>query len=278
MTSVKAAHPGGWAGWKLDTIEAMARDPKLEDRDVRLAIVLLQRANEQSRVTKRVTDHDLEEVLHRRRASFPDSRGRLSHTGYCDIISGKREKGRKNASTEYHWNDRRRLEIENAELDRRILDAENREETVQKSIQKAVQKAARKAMQISVQEPAQKSSICTELCTVTVHRSEHLIPSSSLEDSLPVKGRVSTREGEEQFDAHVIAFDRWTEFEETAARLEYDEGLPRREAEHQARMICGFDDADAGGRQGAGTALPAVAKRNPAEGTPDDQGYPYHAF
>jgi hypothetical protein len=267
MPSGKAAHPGGWAGWKLDTLEAMAGDPKLEDRDVRLAIVLLQRANEQSRVTKKVTDQNLEEILHRRRASFPGSRERLSHTGYCDITSGKREKGRKNASTEYRWKDGRRLEIENAELDQRILDAETEEETVQRSaqktVQKSVQKSARKSMRISVHEPAQKSPICTESCTVTVQRSEHLIPSSSLEDSLPVKGRVSTREGEEQFDAHAIALDRWTELEETAARLEYDDGLPRHEAEHQARMICGFDDAGADGRQGAGTAPSAVAKRNP---------------
>jgi hypothetical protein len=278
MTSGKAAHPGGWAGWKLDTLEAMAGDPKLEDRDVRLAIVLLQRANERSRVTKKLTDHNLEKFLHRRRASFPGSRERLIQTGYCDITSGKREKGRKNASTEYRWKDERRIEIENAELDQRILGAENEEGTVQKSAQKCVQKAARKSMQKSVQEPAQKSPICTELCTVTVHRSEHLIPSSSLEYSLPVKGRVSTREGEEQFDAHAVALDRWTEFEEIAARREYDEGLPRHEAEHQARMICGFDDAGADSRQGAGTAPPAVAKRNPEEGIPDDQDHPYHGF
>ncbi len=280
MTSLKAAHPGGWAGWKLDTLEAMAGDPKLEDRDVRLAIVLLQRANERSRVTKKVTDHDLEEILHRRRASFPGSRERLIHTGYCDITSGKRKKGRKNASTEYRWKDERRLEIENTDLDQRILRAETEEETVQKSaqktVQKIVQKTAHKTVQRSVQDPVQKSPICTEPCTVTVHRSEHLIPSSSLEDSLPVKGRVSTRESEEQFDAHAIALDCWMKFEETAARLEYDEGLPRHEAEHQARTICGFDDAGADGRQGAGTAPPAVAKRNPEEGIQYDQDHPYH--
>jgi hypothetical protein len=129
MTSRKEAYPGGWAGWKLDTLEAMAQDPRLEDRDVRLAIVLLHKASEQSRVTKKVTDHELEKLLHRRRASFPSSRERLRSVGYCDITSGKREKGRKNASTEYRWNDERRLEIENADLDQRILDAENEEET-----------------------------------------------------------------------------------------------------------------------------------------------------
>lgn len=272
MTSLKAAHPGGWAGWKLDTLEAMAGDPKLEDRDVRLAIVLLQRASEQSRVTKKVTDHDLEKLLHRRRASFPGSRDRLIQTGYCDITSGKRAKGRKNASTEYHWKDERRLEIENADLDQRILRAETEEETAQKTVQETVQKTAHKTVQKSVQEPVQKSPICTEPCTVTVQRSEHLIPYSPLEDSLPVKGRVSTH----VHDAHVHAYDRWGEFNEVAGRLEYDEGLPRDEAEHLARTQLGFDERGMNGRRGAGTAPPTVAKRNPEEGISDDQDHPYH--
>jgi histone H3/H4 len=276
MTSRKEAYPGGWAGWKLDTLEAMARDPNLEDRDVRLAIVLLQRASEQSRATKKVTDHDLEKLLHRRRASFPASRERLGRVGYCDITSGKREKGRKNASTEYRWKDERRLEIENADLDQRILRAETEEQTVQKSAQKTVQKTVQKtahktvqkSIQRSIQEPVQKSPICTEPCTVTVQRSEHLIPYSPLEDSLPLKNLAL-----EAYEAHVLAFDRWTEFEEIAARLEYDEELTRHEAEHQARMICGFEDADADGRQGAAIAPPTSAGSTPYQGADNDRDY-----
>ncbi|MBQ0824368.1 hypothetical protein KBI52_29665 [Microvirga sp. HBU67558] len=91
-------------------------------------------------------------------------------------------------------------------------------------------------------------------------------------DTLSVKGRASTQ----AHDEHVPAYDRWGEFNEVAGGLEYEDEFLRGEAEHCARILCGFDDDDMDGRQGAGTALPTVAKRNLDEGTPDDQDHLYH--
>jgi hypothetical protein len=295
------------AGWKLDMLEAMAIDRRMRRVDVAIAVLVIQRSRQQSRVSA-ITDDRLAKQMKCNRATFTEFRKRGVAAGYFDCIPGA--SGR---ATTYRWKNDRLDQIRNIELDQRIIDSEKGEDGEQESedndeVQvhrklstRAVSSAKKtkrsndsrvpRKLSTTTGDRAQKTKHypsaeriehnlpkCAENSAYSAEKTKHLHSFSTLRDSLPEKNRTL-----EAYEALVFSeCDAWTHedwqarFNEVAGFLEFDEGLPRPEAEDRARILCGFDEADAVGRQSARDTLPTVAKCNLEEGTSDDQEHLYH--
>lgn len=289
--SGSSQHSRQFTSWKLNLIDAMLGDKDMGSADFRVAVAVLQRVNQFTKVAI-VSDHSLQKTIKRDRKTLMQARKRLKSLGWLEVRTGRYGK-----ATEYRILDARATRLRNNHLDQQILDTEEdindassphyEEPNIgEKTPHQAKQRRGEKTPHCGKAHnrgktphsgtDAKTSHSEPQWGENTPHSGEVLHPlhlQTPKRETLPVKDIAP-----EAHEAHVIAFDRWTEFEETAARLEFDEQLTPREAEHQARVICGFDDADAGGRQGVGTAPPAVVKRYPDEGIPDDQDHPYHGF
>jgi hypothetical protein len=253
-----------FTSWKFNLLDAMLRDPKMKPVDFPVAYAIVQAVNQHTRVAI-VSDQKLQLLVHRDRKALLRARTRLVSLGWVKVRTG-----RYGRATEYRFSDERAKLLENVRLDEQILAFE-----IHGSEAKATHcnEASNGAKAVHYYEPDTEAK--------TPHRQrDRKAPGSSSQwgKTVPHIGAVMpplhlqtpTREtlpvkdiAPEACEAHVVVFDRYTEFEETAARLEFDEQLTRREAEDQARMICGIDNADADGRQDVRTAPPAVAKRNP---------------
>lgn len=289
--------PKSHAGWNCDMLAAMAKDPLMRGVDVAIAALIIQRSNQNTKESA-ITDRRLAAERGRNRATFTEFRKRGIAAGYFDCIIGA--SGR---ATIYKWKDDRRHQIENMIMDQRIVDRgdEDKSEGTTRSNfsslrRKLSTQAAARAKNTkgcgipevprkygtgtgstvqktthcdSAERTAPTPSQCTENSARSAKKTKHLHSYTSPKDSLPEQGRVSMHAREAY---GVASHDDWTaedeqaRFDEIAGRLEYDEGLPRPEAENQARILCGFDGKTESGRQGAGTALPTVTKRTPEEG------------
>lgn len=273
-------HSKTFTGWKFDLLNAMASDPEVRPVDFHIAFTIIQHVNQFTRVAV-ISDHRLQQLIHRDRKALTLARRRLVSLGWLEVRTGRYGK-----ATEYRFHDERAQLLMNIRLDEQILAREDAVDSEEESHHTTRPRNVARTDHTRQANNRKKTShraagvktphTGSQWGKNTPHSVEksHLLHLQTPRDSLPVKGRVSTH----AHDAHIRAYDQWGEFNETAARLEYDEHLPRDEAEHCAHIHCGFDDGDMDGRQGAGTAPPTVAKRNPEEGIPDDQDRSYHGF
>jgi hypothetical protein len=304
---------------------AMAKDRSMRRVDVAVAILVLQRSNQHTKVSI-VPDNLLEEELGCNRAAFTQFRKRGAAAGYFTYISG-----RSGQATIYKWKNDRLLEIQNMFLDRRISKQEkspegdenegsgdpvahkklsaraaasvkkpkrygdpvaNRKPSIgdeasakktSRYIDPSVLRKPSTEMDVSAEKTthygnAEKTerytSQCEENLANSAKKTTHLHSYNTLRDSLPEEGiaLTHTREAEDLSNDVGWTEDWQSRFDEIAAYLEYDQGLSRQEAEHQARLQCRFDGEKASSRQGAGTALSTVTKRYSGEGAPDADG------
>jgi hypothetical protein len=280
----------------------MAKDRTMRRVDVAIAVLVLQRSNQHSKVSI-VPDKLLEEELGCNRATFTEFRKRGTAAGYFTCIPGH-----SGQATIYKWKNDRLYEIQNMALDSRVLrqeesleedeDEQTDNPVVRRKLSARAAASVRKtkhygdpvahikpstvsdssAQKTAHYDNAEKTdhypSQCEENLADSAKKTKHLHSYNTLKDSLPEESLAltHTREADGLSDQ-----DGWTEedrqarFDEIAGYLEYDEGLPRDEAEHRARILCGFDDAGAEGRQGGCDAPPTTANQTPEKGYRDDQ-------
>jgi hypothetical protein len=280
-------HAKGFTSWKLDLLDAMARDPMVQPVDFHVAFVIVQHVNQHSRLAV-ISDKRLQNLVHRDRKGLMKARKRLAELGWVEIQTGRYGK-----ATEYRFTDDRAKLLENIRLDEPAMAEEvnnGAKPTHCDQNHNEAKTPHSKRSRNGVEMPhygrpnnGEKTPHCETGAKAPrsnsqwgengTHSGEEMHPLhlNTRRDSLPLKNKTL-----EAYEAHVIAFDRWTEFEEIAAHLEFDEQLTRQEAEHQARILCGFDDANAGGRQGAAIAPPTLAGSTPFEGEDNDRHYKYH--
>jgi hypothetical protein len=277
VESDASLHSKRFTSWKFGLIDGMLSDPDMSPVDFRIAIALLQRVNQFTKKAA-ITDAQLQQLLHCDRKALMKARRRLSNLGWLKVRTG-----RYGRATEYQFFDERATLLDNIRLDEQILASEahdneartplygktsNEAETPHSGKQHRGMKtphtgAEPKTLHSGLQWG--ENARCSGANLPPLHLQ------TPRRESLPLKNRAL-----EAYEAHVFAFERWTEFEETAAYLETGQQLPRPEAEHRARILCGFDDADAGGRQGDRSAPPTMAKHYSEEGISNDQDNPYH--
>jgi len=251
-----------FTGWKLDLLFTMARDPKVRPVDFHIAFIVMQHVN-QFTGQATLSDYRLQQLAHRDRKALMLARKRLVALGWLRVRTG-----RYGRATEYEFLDERAKKLENIWLDEQILAREeedaNGAETPHSKVPYNEVKTPHDKNRSEEKSPRRalgRRTPCSKLqwgeSATDSGVKAHPLHLQTPKNTLPPKGTVSTH----AYDAHVCAYDAWAENEETAARLEYDEGLPRREAEHRARILCGFDNEAADGWQGTGIAPPITAKR-----------------
>jgi hypothetical protein len=238
-------HSKTFTGWKFDLLNAMASDPEVRPVDFHIAFIIMQHVNQFTRVAV-ISDHRLQQLVHRDRKALTLARRRLVSLGWLKVCTGRYGK-----ATEYRFQDERAQLLKNIRLDEQLLAREEEIDSEEETHHTTKPRNEAKTGHTRQANNGKKTSHrATGVKTPhtgfqwgkntprSVEKS-HPLHLQTPRDTLPVKGRVSTH----AHDAHIRAYDRWGEFNETAARLEYDEHLPRDEAERRARIMCGFDVA-----------------------------------
>jgi hypothetical protein len=280
-----ALHTKTFTSWKLDLLDGMARDPEVRPADFHVAFVIVQCVNRQTNVAI-ISDHRLQRLVHRDRKALMTARKRLSRIGWMEV-----QTGRYGRATEYRFHAERAQLLENIRIDEEILAQEESINSGEKrphcrKTHNRVKTPRYGAARSGEKTPHRRGEAKTPHSvsqwggngTLSAEKMHPLHLHTPKRESLPLEDKAV-----EAYEAQAILEcdgwmdeDRQARFDEVAGFLEFDEGLPRPEAEHRARVLCGFDDVDPVGRQGARDTLPTVAKCNLEEGTSDDQEHPYH--
>jgi hypothetical protein len=263
---------------KFNLLDALASDLKVKPVDFHIAYVIVQHVNQFTNLAI-ISDNKLQQLVHRDRKALTKARKRLVSLGWQEVRTGRYGK-----ATEYRFCYERAKLLKNIRLDEQLLAREkgpdSGEETPHTTKPRNEAKTGHKERANNWEKTSHRptgvkvSGTGPQWGENIPHSGDksHPLHLQTPRDSLPVKGKVSTH----AHDAHVCAYDQWSEFNEVAGRLEFEEDLPRDVAERLARTQLGFDEGGTNSRQGAGTAPLTVAKRNPEEGILDDQEHPYH--